>query len=78
MKLSIYSRSDRRLVVVPASVPAPSGLPGEGPLRIVGTAYIAMADLSQPLGRAIAVHGFGTADEMDTALIYESILHRTF
>jgi hypothetical protein len=73
MRLVIHERSDGLLVVLPASLPRPPGLVDEGVLTRIGHASVAFTDLSPGLTVAIAMRGFGIADDGDEALLRVSL-----
>jgi hypothetical protein len=69
MRFDIYGRSDGLRVVVPSILPHPPALAAEGALMSFGTVEMAFAALSPALSHAIALSGFGIAEDVDDALI---------
>ena len=77
MKFVIHQREDGLLVVLPAALAHPTGLGQEGALMRVGSASVAFSQLSDELATAIALRGYGIADDRDEALLRLSLDIRT-
>ena len=73
MKFVVHQRGDGLLVVLPALLAHPPGLGEEGVLVRVGSASAAFSQLSDELATAIALHGYGIADDRDEALLRLSL-----
>jgi len=69
MRFDVYGRTDGLRIVVPSLLPHPPALAAEGPLVSIGTVAIAFVALTPALSHAIALAGFGIAENVDDALI---------
>ena len=69
MRFNVFRRSDGALVVVPALFQSPLAVAAEGELRRLGSAYVDLETLSEPLVEHIGLNGYAIARGVDEALL---------
>lgn len=73
MDFDLYRNAAARLLVVPSALARPHGLSNEGVLHRVGSVSFEFRDASRALAQAIALRGYGVADEADEVMISKAM-----
>ena len=69
MRFNVFRRCDEAVVVVPVLFRTPLALQAESDLRWVGSAYVELAMLSEPLIEQIGLNGYAVAQGLVDALL---------